>query len=220
MYQEIIAVGDCNTLGTKTFESNSYPEILGTLLNAKVTNLGHTMATSREGIRLLHDRLKEGDSVIVIQFGLVDSYQTFKYSPYVLYYPDNILRKQLRSLTKKFKKICRNIGLNKKLGEINVVPIEEYESNIRKMIEIALPRTILLLDTIPNKQEYRNSEIQRYNKCLDKICRDFPQCIKVDLYAKFHQCYDNYYMDETHANEAGYRYIAGEIEKKLKEFSK
>ncbi len=219
MFQKIVAVGDCNTLGAKELEHHSYPEIIGDLFGAKVINLGHTMATSREGISLLQDRLTDSVSLVIVQFGLVDSYRTFKYSPYVLYYPDNILRKQLRSLTKKYKKICRKIGLNKRFGEISVVPIEEYESNIRKMIEIALPRTILLLDTIPNKQQYRNPEIQRYNSCLDTICRDFPQCIKIDLYDKFHQRFDNYYMDETHANEAGYKYIAGEIEKKLKELS-
>ena len=219
MFQKIVAVGDCNTLGARELEYQSYPEIIGELVGAEVINLGHTMATSREGISLLQDRLEDGNSLVVIQFGLVDSYLTFKYSPYVLYYPDNILRKQLRSLTKKYKKICRKVGLNKRLGEISVVPIDEYESNIRKMIEIALPRTIFLLDTIPNKQQYRNSEIQRYNSCLDIICRDFPQCSKIDLYAKFHQRFDNYYMDETHANEAGYKFIAGEIEKKLKELS-
>ena len=189
MYRHIVAVGDCNTLGAKKLKSQSYPEILGSLIGAKVTNLGHTMATSREGSNLLGEYIDSGDCVI-IQFGLVDSYKTFKYSPYILYYPDNPLRKTLRSVVKKYKKICRNIGLNKHLGEVNVVPLDEYERNIRNMIEISLPRTVILPDTLPNKQLHRNSDIERYNSCLYKISRDYQQCIKVDLFEVFLENFD------------------------------
>ena len=218
MFQKIVAVGDCNTLGAKHLEYNSYPEIVADRLGAQIINLGHTMATSREGVHLLSNQLA-GAECVVIQFGLVDSYKTFKYAPYVLYYPDNIIRKQLRSFTKKYKKICKKIGLNRRIGETNVVQLDEYECNMRKMIEMALPRMILLLDTIPNLQLHRNQEIQRYNKCLDRICQDYQQCIKVDLYDVFLNNLDTFYMDATHANETGYAYIAGRLQQTLNEAS-
>ncbi len=215
MYQKIVAVGDCNTLGAKELEYNSYPEILEKILGTKVTNLGHTMATTREGLFLLGEEIGDTDCVI-IQFGLVDSYLTFKLSPYVLYYPDNAIRKQFRSVIKKYKKICRKIGFNKWIGESNVVPIEEYDNNIRKIIKLAHPRPVILLDTIPNKQMHRNREIQRYNKRLEQICKDYDKCIKVDLYDVFLANLNSYYLDATHANANGYRYIAGKISSVLK----
>ena len=214
MVTKIKAVGDCNTLGANALEYKSYPERIGERLGVEVVNLGHTMATTREGVLKLRDLVGEADCVI-IQFGLVDSYRTFRYSPYVLYYPDNPLRKQLRSLTKKFKKTCRRLGLNGLLGEVNVVDSGEYESNLRKMVEIAQPRLTLLLETIPNHQLERNSEIQRYNSILDAICADYDNCYKVDLYTHFKNNMDQFYQDLTHCNSAGCEYIAAMVAQKI-----
>jgi len=216
MVTKITAVGDCNTLGASELEYNSYPERIGAQLGADIVNLGHTMATSREGVLKLQNLLGEADCVI-IQFGLVDSYSTFRYSPYVLYYPDNPLRKQLRSLTKKFKKTCRRLGLNRLLGEVNVVDSGEYESNLRKMVEIAQPRLTMLLETIPNHQRQRNTEIQRYNSILDDICADYDNCFKVELYTYFEHNMDLFYQDLTHCNSAGYEYIATAVAQKIAE---
>lgn len=217
MQRKITAVGDCNTLGAKKLERKSYPERVGQIIGAEVINLGHTMATTREGVRLLQDFLKDDVEYVFIQFGLVDSYRTFKYSPYVLYYPDNFLRKPLRSATKKFKKICRRTGLNTLFGEVNVVKIDEYEKNIRRMIEIASPRPTFLIDTVPNHQRDRNGEIQRYNKVLDGICQEYDRCVKVDLYEVFEENLKVFYLDSTHCNQNGYEYIAKIISRKLKE---
>ena len=132
--KSILAVGDCNTLGAGEFRNNGYPERVGELLGVSVKNCGYTMSTTREGVYLLEDNLEEQHDCVIIQFGLVDSYATFRYSPYVLYFPDNPLRKQLRSLVKKYKKICRRRGLNEKFGEVPVVPAAEYERNLRRMV--------------------------------------------------------------------------------------
>lgn len=211
MFRKIIAVGDCNTLGAGRLEKKSYPERFGEFTGAEIKNLGHTMATSREGLNLIRDSSLEDVDCVFIQFGLVDSYKTFKYSPYILYYPDNFIRKQLRTIVKKYKKTCRKIGLNKYFGEVNVVPGEEYEKNIRKMIEHVSPATVVLLDTVPNKLEGRNCEIHKYNNILTSICADYGNCLKVDLYAFFEENLESFYLDPTHLNESGYDFIAQRI---------
>jgi len=216
MIHKIIALGDCNTLGADRLEGKSFPERLGKLIGAEVMNLGLTMATTREGINLLLDSSLDDVDCVFIQFGLVDSYKTFKFSPYILYYPDNFLRKQIRSVVKKYKKICRKIGLNKYLGEINLVTIDEYEDNIREMIELVSPRTVVLIDTVPNKELERNSEIRRYNNILTSIYDEYENCIKVNIYADFEENLDIFYLDQTHCNERGYDYIAQKIYEELR----
>lgn len=212
--RHLTAVGDCNTLGANLLEGNSYPERIARSIGAGVTNLGHTMATTREGLHLLRDFSGETDCLF-IQFGLADSYTTFKYSPYVLYYPDNILRKPLRSIVKKFKKTCRRLALNSILGGKNVVSLEEYERNIRSMIELALAKIIFLIETIPHKEVERNDNIQRYNRVLDKIVRDYDNCFKIDLYDIFISRSEVYYQDSTHCNDKGYDCIAEIICRKI-----
>jgi lysophospholipase L1-like esterase len=207
---KIVAIGDCNTLGAGRYEKKGYPEKVAESLGVQVVNRGHTMATSREGMYILKEEVATAD-YILIQFGLVDSYKTFKYSPYVLYYPDNIIRKNLRSLTKKYKKVCRNRGFNKKFGEVNVVPAQEYEDNIRSMVELASPRKVLLIDTVPNRQLERNEEIKRYNRILDTIANDYEFCTRVELYADFINSLDTLYADSTHCNNDGYEIIAQKI---------
>lgn len=113
----LLAIGDCNTLGTDKLKGSSYPELIGRILGCPVRNCGFTMSTSREGLCLLRDNLSKDFDWITIQFGLVDSYCTFRYSPYILYYPDNFIRKQLRSLVKKYKKTCKKLRLQEALGK-------------------------------------------------------------------------------------------------------
>lgn len=215
MFAHICAVGDCNTLGTGILRGNSYPERIGRNIGARVTNLGHTMATSREGNLLLRDFSGVSDCIF-IQFGLADSYTTCRYSPYVLYYPDNIIRKPLRSMLKKIKKSCRRINLFSSFGSKNVVSPEEYESNMRAMVSQALPNPVFLIDTIPHHEQWRNSHIQEYNQLLTRISKDFDQCIKIDLYDIFIEEFDTYYLDATHCNGAGYDRISEMICHKMK----
>ncbi|MEN8141866.1 MAG: SGNH/GDSL hydrolase family protein [Thermodesulfobacteriota bacterium] len=203
----ILTIGDCNTLGSGTLRHNSYPERLGRLLGAAVENKGGTMSTSREGLRLLADHLRPDHDLIVIQFGLVDSYATFRYAPYVLYYPDNCLRKPLRSLVKSFKKRCRRYRLNNLFGESPVVPQKEFADNIRAMVERCKGRRVILPETIPNHDTSRNEAICAYNSSLAKVAEETgATCLP--LYDTFLANMDTYYTDATHANAAGYDYIA------------
>lgn len=212
----ILAVGDCNTLGVGNLLGASYPERVARALGMPVANYGYTMATSREGISLLRDNLSVRHSCVFIQFGLVDAYSTFKYAPYVLYYPDNPLRKQFRSIVKKIKKICRNRGLNRTLGEVSVVPEEEYYANMLAMVQMCAHRIVILPETLPHHDQQRNAAIRRYNRVLARIAARHDNCHVVDLYAEFDAHLTTYYTDKTHANAAGYAYIAKSITRILR----
>jgi hypothetical protein len=208
---KVLAIGDCNTLGVAACIGNSYPERFARVSGMHVRNCGYTMATTREGLKLLKENITDDITFLLVQFGLVDSYKTFKYSPYVLYYPDNFLRKQARSLVKKYKKICRNSGLNRKFGEVNVVAPREYEENLHQIVTLADKATVFLIETVPHKQVERNAEIQHYNAILSKVAEHHPHCVKIDLYAHFSDNLDHYYHDETHCNGAGYDHIVAQI---------
>ncbi len=130
---KILAIGDCNTLGVGKLTGHSYPERVGQILKVPVTNSGYTMSTTREGCFLLSDHLTTDCTIVIIQFGLADSYLTLRHAPYVLNYPDNILRKPFRNILKKLKKLSRKYGINKRFGESNVVPLEEYSLNIHRL---------------------------------------------------------------------------------------
>lgn len=208
---KILAIGDCNTLGVAECIGNSYPERYARMTGMHIQNCGCTMATTREGLMVLKENIPVDFTFLFVQFGLVDSYKTFKYSPYVLYYPDNFLRKQVRSLVKKYKKICRNRGLNRRFGEVNVVGPQEYEDNLHTIVALAEKTTVFLIETVPHKQVERNAEIQSYNAILSRVAARHPHCIKIDLYSHFQDNLDHYYHDETHCNGAGYDYIAEQI---------
>jgi lysophospholipase L1-like esterase len=69
-------------------------------------------------------------------------------------------------------------------------------------------KSIILIDTIPNKEIFRNKEIECYNAVLTDIANKYPQCHKLDIYKDFLQNMDNYYLDDTHMNDKGYNFVA------------
>ncbi len=211
MIYKVLALGDCNTLGDIHFLNNSFVERFGEMANLEVKNCGYTMSTTREMVHFFDRFYHANLDVILIQYGLVDSWKTFKYSPYVLYYPDSFFRKIGRKFTKKYKKIARKLGLNQKFGEDFVVPLIEYEKNIETIISKAKNQKILLIDTVPNKELFRNIHIKRYNSTLNELCKRYKNCYKVDIYGEFEKNLKNYYLDETHINNKGYEVIAKKI---------
>ena len=207
---EILALGDCNTLGVKENAYSAYPERVAQKLYKSLKNCGYTMSTTREMEYFYKDFYTEDTEMILLQYGLVDSWRTFKYAPYVLYYPDNKIRKFFRRIVKKYKKIAKKIGLNKLLGVSNVVSLEEYESNIESVIQQAQDCTIFLIDTIPNLDMSRNSEIMRYNQVLFQLSERYTYVYYVEVYNDFVNKPD-YYLDNTHMNEVGYEIITQKI---------
>jgi lysophospholipase L1-like esterase len=213
---KILAIGDCNTLGVGNLAGHSYPERVGQRLKIPITNCGYTMSTTREGWFLLRDHLTADCTIVIIQFGLADSYLTLRHAPYVLNYPDNFLRKPFRNILKKLKKLSRKYGINKRFGESNVVPLEEYSINIRKMIQMCAGRTVLLPETIPHHDTSRNDQIERYNRELAAIAAQYDNCHLVKTYDGFSDNMHRFYLEETHANADGYDYTAEKILQVLK----
>ena len=211
----ILAVGDCITSGVQHCLGNSYPELVGRALKIPIKNCGQAMFSTREGVTVLRETDSDEYDCVFIQFGLKDAYTTFKYSPNILYYPDNVLRKQLRSIVKKYKKTCRKVGLNALLGEVNVVPEPEYREKISLMVEHCGGKLVVMPETIPHQESFRNPWIQRYNNILEDIAETHRNCLLVRLYDDFLKKIPEFYLDTGHPNEHGYRFIADKI---LEEF--
>lgn len=206
---KILALGDCNTLGIEDCYKNAYPEMLAKALNAEVKNLGHTMATTREAIELFNEVKDEDFDIVLISFGLTDSWKTFKHAPYVLYYPDSIWRKFLRKIVKKFKKIGKKLNFMKFLGEESVVPEKEYIENLQYIVNHLTKSKVFILDTLPKKEEYRNVSIKKYNMLLDSFTGS-KNVTRIKLYDYFDQ-HRELFVDKTHLNKQGYEYIRDKI---------
>lgn len=211
----ILAIGDCITSGVGHCLNNSYPEKIGIALDIPVKNFGRAMFSSREGLALLKDKDSDEVDCIFIQFGLKDAYKTFKYSPNIPYYPDNFLRKKVRKVVKKYKKTCRKIGLNKLLGEVNVISEQEYRHNVSLMVELCKGKQVILPEIIPHQESYRNTSIQQYNTILEQIAKNNDNCLLIKLYDDFLQKMPEYYLDMVHPNELGYSFISEKILKQL-----
>ncbi|TLP37798.1 SGNH/GDSL hydrolase family protein [Arcobacter arenosus] len=217
MSKKILALGDCNTEGDVHFRNNAFPERFAKQIDFECINCGYTMSTTKEMINFYNDNISEEIDVILIQYGLVDSWRTFKYSPYVLYYPDSFFRKLGRKIIKKYKKIARSLGLNTLFGSKFSVSPEEYKRNIEKIVNDSKDKLVFLIDTIPNKDLKRNIYIKQYNSILDEISTNNKNCHKVNLYDEFEKNLDNFYLDETHINDKGYDLIAKRLNEKYQE---
>jgi lysophospholipase L1-like esterase len=210
MNKKLLFLGDCNTQGIKDNYLNSYPEKLAKYLNIDIINAGYTMSTTYEMIELHKKYFSTDISAIFIQYGLVDSWKTFKYSPYVLYYLDSFFRKIARKIVKKYKKITKNMGMQNYFGTKYVVNKDIYIQNILQIINKSdVP--IFLIQTVPNKESFRNKYIKYYNKLLDDIAIN-NNCHLIEIYDYFEDNLDRLICDDgTHINDEGYDYISNEI---------
>lgn len=200
----LVAYGDCNTLGFQQCEGQAYPETVAACLGADIRNLGHTMSTTRELLQFARDYPAQQYQIAIIQYGLVDSWLTFRHSPYVLYYPNNPLRKLLRKLVKKLKKYARTFGIHELLGSVTVVPLEEYVSNIRAVISSAPDTRFYLVSTAPNLDEPRNPRIEEYNRALATLADEYSNARYVETYATLYpRRHELYFPDGTHLNAEG-----------------
>jgi lysophospholipase L1-like esterase len=207
---QILALGDCNTAGVDTLQGDAYPEKFAQRIGKTVLNCGFTMSTTREMQFFFSEHIEEENDIIMIQYGLVDSWKTFKYAPYVLYYPDNQMRKIARKFVKKYKKIAKNIGLNKRLGVCHVVSPKEYKENIETVLKISSDSMIFLIDTIPNQDISRNHAICQYNDILKQLADKYSNVYHVDVYNDFIDKKE-YYLDATHMNAEGYAVICSKL---------
>ncbi len=214
--KKLVAYGDCNTLGFLEEEGNGYPEIIGRQLGMQVSNFGHTMSTTRELLAYAHDFPPSQYDVALLQYGLVDSWLTFRHSPYVAYYPDSPWRKFLRKLVKKIKKYARVLRLQERWGAVEVVPIEEYLQNIRQVVESAPDTRFVLIGTAPNLDEPRNPRIRRYNQSLADLAAGYANCLYVDAYDEIYQARNRMFFDDgTHLNHDALQLLADKVVSKL-----
>ena len=209
--KKTLFLGDCNTSGTPDIEGHAYPELFAQLTKSSCLNCGHTMTTTREGSQYYAEFYSEDIDAICIQYGLVDSWRTFKYAPYVLYYPDSKSRKLGRKLTKKFKKLCKKFGLNRLFGTENVVPLDEYRQRLHAIITNAPSKAIVLIETIPNKDTGRNPDIERYNALLADLAEHYKHCFLLPIYDDFAGVMQEHYSDPTHLSKTGHRFVAEKL---------
>jgi len=205
----ILALGDCNIVGANNYKGKTYVDLVAQYLNLKVVNCGITMSTTREGLILFNEHKSKNPDFVIIAYGLVDSWKTFKYAPYVLYYPDNFLRKMARKLVKKYKKTARNLGLNKIFGQKYVVSPKEYTANLQKIIKES--KKVILVETPPHlTEQFRNKDIIFYNSLLEELTNKNKNCKIVKIYEDFAKD-SSLYFDEIHFNQEGYKLIAKKI---------
>ncbi len=213
-----VALGDCVTLGAPLQQGQAYPERVAAAMGWQVTNYGHTMSTTREALQYFKKLDVQQADVLSIQYGIVDSWQTFKGAPFVLYYPDTPWRKLLRKLVKKIKKYGRKLNLHRLFGTANVVPVEEYIANIQYMIQHAQAKYILLPEIYPHQDLTREPRILAYNQALAQL-HDGKRVFVIKHFdlLKPH-LYSDYYDDATHLSGRGHQALASHIVAELKVF--
>lgn len=107
----ILGIGDCNTGGVNEAPTDNLPNMLASVLRAQgkkaqVINLGKAMTTTREGVAFARKNTQKTD-IVLINFGLLDSWWVVLPTWYVPYYPDNIFKKIARKMLKSLKKRLR-----------------------------------------------------------------------------------------------------------------
>jgi len=214
----VLAVGDCNTSGI------TVPPIGNTIVDkfcrhletrgyqTSSQNLGYGMATSREGVQLMRHEAERAD-VVLINFGLVDTWITSIPRCYISYYPESVVKKPVRKLLKFVKRRLRAPWLRRLVPVGPVVPIEEYEENIRQIISLALAKnpsaTILLWGSPPVQGDSkRNQNLLRYDERLCRIAKDLNSTFltTVDILASLPA--REAYLDTVHLGEAATESIA------------
>jgi lysophospholipase L1-like esterase len=179
---KILAIGDCNTAGTKEVSgTNTVPGQLAMLLEQKgyscqIQNLGYTMSTSREGLARSKNEAATCD-ILLLNFGLVDAWVTSLPAIYISYYPDNPIKKLFRKLLKSLKKRLRGKTIRKYIPVGQVVQLDEFISNITSIIQHVKSRSpdskILLWGTVPvDGDNDRNELLKTYDDALNNIARN------------------------------------------------
>ena len=217
----LLFLGDCNTCGTDALNASgeqTYPSIVSNALAEPLKNCGQTMSTTREALNYFDDYRNADLKIVFIQYGLVDSWQTIKAAPYVLYYPDSPVRRFLRRWVKKWKKYGRKFGLGRLFGMQHQVPLAEYTQNIERIIQACDQQNtqVVLIETAPNHDRSRNPAIKAYNAALQTLAEQNSHCELVKVYDAFEQSMDAYYIDPTHFSAAGHATLAERVLQGLK----
>jgi lysophospholipase L1-like esterase len=206
----LLALGDCNTEGLADHQGDAFPVAVAAELGVPLVNCGHTMSTVREGWEYARRRLTPDTRYLLVQYGLVDSWLTFRGAPYVLYYPDSPLRGVLRKLVKKYKKVGRRLKFGSIFGAEHVVAKAEYEQRLMAIIQrarqLAPDIHVCLISTAPSQQEFRNPAIQQFNAIMARVAQA-SGCQYVDVYSQF-VGRPELFLDLVHLTREGHAIIA------------
>lgn len=214
----ILAIGDCNTSGTgRPSPENCVPSRLaGRLADAgypcSVQNLGYRMSTTREGL-VRTERDAEPADIVLINFGLVDAWITSVPGIYIPYYPDNLVRKQVRKLLKWTKRRLRSPLARRFVPIGPVVPQDEYVRNLRQMVDIVCawqPRPVVLfwgtVLTVGNPE--RSASIRQYNGLMRELAAELAVSY-VDTPALMEGLHPSEaYQDRTHLDAPAVERVA------------
>lgn len=176
----VVAVGDCNTLTTDLLQGTVADGLKSALHSLDqesiLVNLSGGMRTTREGLAHLRKCNVPADLAIV-NFGLVDSWETSIPSIYVPTFPESLPRKYLRKALKFVKRRLRHRMTRRIVSFGPVVSQREYADNIRLMVRLIRQRNqhaqIFLWGTVPvaNHPE-RKQWLQTYNAILDRVASE------------------------------------------------
>lgn len=207
-----IAYGDCNTEGIRQFTGRLWAQRVADALDMPLTNCGHTMSTTRELRHYAQHYPPSQYRVAMIQYGLVDSWLTFRGAPYVLYYPDSPRRRLARKMVKKLKKWARRFHLQARLGAVEQVPLEEYLSTLRAVVKSAPKTLFVLVGTAPNLDDTRNPRIRRYNAALKELAGRCDNTLYVNAFDEIWALRETTLMrDGTHLTDEGHALLADKV---------
>lgn len=217
----IAAVGDCNTYGIheppigNTILDKFCQELKRQGYETSSQNLGCGMATTREGIERMRLDAQPAD-VVLINFGLVDTWITSIPRCYVLYYPERRSRKLLRKLLKFVKRRLRGPLVRRFVPTGPVVSTDEFATNIRTIIQQARDLNsqckVVLWGSPPVQDDsIRNDNLRRYNDILKSLA-DETNSLYLDTMRLVEQLSTaDAYLDNVHLNEAATAAIAKQI---------
>lgn len=212
-----LALGDCNTEGFRTLQGPVWARQVAEALGLELKNCGHTMSTTRELLQYAAAFPPSEYALVFIQYGLVDSWLTFRGAPYVLYYPDNPRRKLARKLVKKLKKWARSLRLQKRLGAVEQVPLDEYIENVRSVLKSAPGSQFVLVATAPNCDTPRNPRIRKYNAALSNLADEEQNAIYIDAWDELWRDREVCLMDDgTHLTPHGHHVVAEHVLRALR----
>jgi len=216
-----VALGDCNTCGIPEAAGEIVPALVAAGLQeygdaCSLVNLGFTMSTTREGLAKLRDFQGPID-LLLINYGLVDAWTTSLPGIYLSYYPDNFLKSFGRRMLKSIKRRLRNPTLRKRVPVGEVVPLAEYEANLRSLVAHARERSpqgsIILWGTAPVRdQPARNQMIDRYNATMKSVAdasHDVLYCDTSRVVSRLEQ--HQIYLDDVHLSPTAASDIASAI---------
>jgi lysophospholipase L1-like esterase len=175
----VLAVGDCNTGGAEgaplddRVTERLAAHFAARGIDCRVQNLGFTMNTTREGVPRMERHARPAD-LVLINFGLVDAWVTSLPGLYLSYYPDNVAKRCARKVLKWVKRRLKSPLWRALVPLGEVVPLDEYEARIRRMIGVARAGNpeakVVLWGTVPVPgDEPRTANIARYNDRLREI---------------------------------------------------